>query len=438
MNYYEVNFDGLVGPTHLFSGLSYGNVASEINRDSASNPKAAALQGLEKMKFVYDLGLKQAVLPPQLRPHLETLKLRGYKGTNDAILEQVYKDEPELLRAVCSSSSMWTANAATVSPKPDTPDHKLHITPANLTTKFHRSLEAHVTSKVLRQILPTASHHAPIVSMLPDEGAANHIRFANAHGEPGLELFVYGYSLDSQAARPKIYPARQAKEACEEVISLHHLAAEHYVLAQQNPDAIDAGVFHNDVISTGNLNLFIYHEQAFVDTASVVNELKAKFKALSGADLITVEIKAAEISLEDTVESYFFNSQILTLPDGTMLLLAPIECEENKTVKYLINDMLADPSNPIKQVKYFNLRQSMRNGGGPACLRLRVVVSEDELKHCHPKVFMTNKLYSELVAWIEKHYREELKIEDILEPGFYEEVHKAFKELEKILELKLV
>ena len=25
---YEVNFDGLVGPTHNYAGLSYGNVAS--------------------------------------------------------------------------------------------------------------------------------------------------------------------------------------------------------------------------------------------------------------------------------------------------------------------------------------------------------------------------------------------------------------------------
>ncbi len=438
MDYYEVNFDGLVGPTHLFSGLSYGNVASEINRGLESNPKAAALQGLEKMKFVYDLGLKQAVLPPQLRPQLEILRVRGFQGKSHEILHSAYNNDPELFKAVCSSSSMWTANAATISPSLDTEDHKLHITPANLSTKFHRSLEAHATSKILRQILPAASHHAPLVSMLSDEGAANHIRFAVEHGKPGLELFAYGYSFDENGIKPNIYPARQAKEACEDIISLHKLETNNYVLAQQNPEAIDAGVFHNDVISTGNLNLFLYHEKAFLNTEATVTELKSKFKALSGKDLILAEVKEDSISLEDAVETYLFNSQIVSLQDASMMLIAPIECKEDMRVRTFIEKLIKDPKIPINQVHYFNLRESMRNGGGPACLRLRIVMSEAEIKQCHQKIFLTNKLYSQLYSWIEKHYRDKLVAEDVIKPGFYEEVLAAFKELEGILELKLV
>lgn len=438
MNYYEVNFDGLVGPTHLFSGLSYGNIASEINSGATSNPKAAALQGLEKMKFLHDLGLKQAVLPPQLRPHLEILKMRGFQGASHEILQAAYQSDPDLFRAVCSGSSMWTANAATVSPSLDTQDSKLHITPANLTTKFHRSIETHATSKILRQILPNVAHHAPLASMLSDEGAANHIRLAAEHGKPGLELFVYGYSFDTNGIRPNVYPARQVQEACEEIIGLHKLNPEHYVLAQQNPEAIDAGVFHNDVISTGNLNLFLYHEKAFLNTKDTIRELNSKFKALSGEDLIAVEILDSVISLEDAVNSYLFNSQIVSLRDGSMALIAPIECQENMKIRTLIENLIKDPEIPINQVHYFNLRESMRNGGGPACLRLRIVMNDAEIKQCHQKIFLTNKLYSELYAWIEKYYREQLRHIDVMQPGFYEEVITAFKALEKILGLKLI
>ncbi len=438
MNYYEVNFDGIVGPTHLFSGLSYGNVASETNRGSESNPKAAALQGLEKMKFLYDLGIKQAVLPPQLRPHLEILKIRGFQGKSHEILQAAYQDDPELFRAVCSSSSMWTANAATISPSLDTQDAKLHITPANLSTKFHRSLEAHFTSKTLRQIIPMASHHAPLVSMLSDEGAANYIRFSLEHGKPGLELFVYGYSFDANGIKPTIYPARQAKEASEEIISLHKLDTKNYVLAQQNPEAIDAGVFHNDVISTGNLNLFLYHEKSFLDTEGTIAELNRKYQLISGQSLILVKVTENIISLEDAIKSYLFNSQIISIEDGSMILIAPIECEENLRIKTFIEKLIKDPKIPIKQIHYFNLRESMRNGGGPACLRLRVVMSEAEIKHCHQKVFLTNKLYSELYSWIEKYYRDKLVAEDIIQPGFYEEIVTAFKELEKLLGLRLI
>ena len=58
MKAYEVNFDGLVGPTHNYSGLSFGNIASEQSLKDVSNPKLAAQQGLAKMKALSDKGLK--------------------------------------------------------------------------------------------------------------------------------------------------------------------------------------------------------------------------------------------------------------------------------------------------------------------------------------------------------------------------------------------
>src|SRR3954469_13600147 len=131
MNAYEVNFDGLVGPTHNYAGLSYGNVASMKHKLSVSNPRQAALEGLEKMKFLASLGVKQAVLPPHERPHLQTLRRLGFSGSDADVLRTAQQRDPTLLAMVSSASTMWTANAATISPSADSEDHRAHFTPAN-------------------------------------------------------------------------------------------------------------------------------------------------------------------------------------------------------------------------------------------------------------------------------------------------------------------
>src|SRR5262245_53014556 len=146
----EVNFDGIVGPTHNYAGLSYGNIASLKSKLTVSNPRQAALEGLEKMKFLMDLGVQQAVLPPHERPHLPTLRALGYSGSDAEILSKVQKDDPVLLTACSSASAMWAANAATVSPSADSSDRRVHFTPANLVTQFHRSIEPSMTARVLR------------------------------------------------------------------------------------------------------------------------------------------------------------------------------------------------------------------------------------------------------------------------------------------------
>ena len=271
----EVNFDGLIGPTHNYAGLSRGNLASQQHRMMVSNPQEAALQGLAKMKFLADLGLKQAVLPPQERPDLQTLRRLGFSGTDGQILDRARREAPMLLAACSSASAMWTANAATVSPGADTADRRVHFTPANLVSQFHRSLEPPTTGAVLRAIFPDEAkfaHHGPLPAapQLGDEGAANHTRLCAAHGQGGIELFVFGRSgFDSAEQGPRRFPARQTREASEAIARLHQLDPARTVFIRQNPAAIDAGAFHNDVVAVANENVLLYHADAFADPARV-------------------------------------------------------------------------------------------------------------------------------------------------------------------------
>ena len=223
----EANFDGLVGPTHNYAGLSWGNVASKSNVNAVANPREAALQGLEKMKRLADRGYVQGILPPHERPHIPTLRALGFEGNERQILEAVAKADPAILAAVSSASCMWTANAATVSPSADTADHRVHFTPANLSAKFHRSIEHQVTGRSLKAIFGDESYFAhhpalPSVSHFGDEGAANHTRLCSRYGEPGVELFVYGQvAFNESAPAPSKYPARQTLEASRAIARLH-------------------------------------------------------------------------------------------------------------------------------------------------------------------------------------------------------------------------
>ncbi len=434
---FEVNFDGLVGPSHNYGGLSYGNLAAMQSRFSESRPRAALLEGLQKMRVLASLGLKQAVLPPQMRPDFNLLRRLGYSGKESVVLEKVARDDSVLLHACWSASSMWAANAATVSPSPDTLDGKVHITPANLVTQFHRAIEPPFTGRVLRRLLPGAEHHEPLPGTLQfgDEGAANHTRLAMSHREPGIELFVYGRSaFDPRPRGPAIFPGRQTLEASAAVARLHRLDPDRIVFAQQNPEVIDAGVFHNDVISVGDRNVFLYHSEAFSDTEQVVRELREKLARLGNGELVLIPVTTEQVSVADAVESYLFNSQLVTLPDGSSCAVAPRECAEHPGIRAVLDEILRG-DNPIRQVLYVDVRQSMKNGGGPACLRLRVVLTEGELETVHQGVFLTDELYGRLVDWGERHYRESLRLEDLVDPLLVEECRRALDSLTEILGL---
>ena len=432
----EANFDGLVGPTHNYAGLSWGNVASKSNVRSVSNPKEAALQGLAKMKRLADRGYVQGILPPHERPHIPTLRELGFTGSDADILAKAAKDAPSILAAVSSASCMWTANAATVSPSADTADHRVHFTPANLSAKFHRSIEHPVTGRALKAIFADEcyfAHHPalPSVSQFGDEGAANHTRLCREYGEPGVELFVYGrIAFNEQAPAPRKFPARQTLEASQAIARLHGLSDRHVVFAQQNPAAIDAGVFHNDVIAVGNGNTLFYHEQAFLDEAQVLADIRSR---LTGTELQAIRVSTADVPIEDAVASYLFNSQLLNTPDG-MLLAVPGECREVASVSDYLDRLVAS-GGPISAVEVFDVKQSMRNGGGPACLRLRVVLTDDEQQAVNQGVLLDDALYQRLTTWVEAHYRDKLTQDDLADPMLLEEVRKALDELTGILGL---
>ncbi|NRO97988.1 N-succinylarginine dihydrolase [Paraburkholderia sp. NMBU_R16] len=434
----EANFDGLVGPTHNYAGLSFGNVASQTNEKSVANPLAAAKQGLRKMKQLADLGFLQGVLPPQERPSLRLLRELGFSGSDARVIDRAAREAPELLAAASSASAMWTANAATVSPSADTADRRVHFTPANLTSKLHRAIEHEATRRTLQAVFADERHFAvhealPGTPALGDEGAANHTRFCAAYGEPGVEFFVYGRSEYRRGPEPVRYPARQTFEASRAVAQRHGLAEASTVYAQQNPEVIDAGVFHNDVIAVGNRETLFCHERAFVDQREVCDRLRAQLSGL-GAQFNVIEVPDGRVGVEDAVSSYLFNSQLLTRPDGRDVLVVPQECRENPRVAAYLDDLVSS-GGPISEVLVFDLRESMKNGGGPACLRLRVVLDGAEQAAVAPGVWIDDALFARLDTWIAKHYRDRLAPADLADPTLLDESRTALDELTQILGL---
>ncbi|WP_028694595.1 N-succinylarginine dihydrolase [Pseudomonas cremoricolorata] len=442
MNAFEVNFDGLVGPTHNYGGLSYGNVASQSNSQQGSNPREAARQGLAKMKALADMGFVQGVLAPQERPDIAALRGLGFTGSDAEVIRRAAREAMPLLIASCSASSMWVANAATVSPSADTADGRVHFTAANLNCKYHRSLEHPTTSRVLQAMFNDPRHFAhhpalPAVAQFGDEGAANHTRFCKSHGEAGVELFVYGRSaFDSRLPAPSVYPARQTLEASQAVARLHGLSTDGVVFAQQNPAVIDQGVFHNDVIAVGNGQVLFHHQDAFLNSEAMLGELQSKLAA-RGGQLHTIDVPRATVSVQDAVGSYLFNSQLLSRDDGSMLLVVPEECRNNPRVWGYLGELLAQ-GGPVRQIEVFDLKQSMRNGGGPACLRLRVALNAAELAAVNPAVILDDALYTTLLHWVERHYRDRLTDADLADPHLLDESRCALDELTRILQLGAV
>ena len=435
----EFNFDGLVGPSHNYAGLSFGNVASSSNIKSASNPKEAALQGLAKMRALSQRGFAQALLPPQDRPNFRLLRQLGFTGTDAQIISSAAKVSPVILAAAYSASPMWTANAGTVSPSADTADGRTHFTIANLNNKLHRSYEHTQTERALRAIFHDEKHFAVHEALPPtpafgDEGAANHTRLCATHGAPGIEVFVYGRSeFDSSIIGPRKFPARQTIEASQAVARLHGLDTARTVFIQQNPDTIDLGVFHNDVIAVGSGTVLFYHQEAFVDEAKSIAETRIALQQ-AGAELNPIRVDSKLVSVADAVSSYLFNSQLLLKSDGKMALLVPQECSENQNVARYLKDLIAS-GGTIDELLSFELRQSMRNGGGPACLRLRVALTDAQAQAMHQGVIFTEALYKRLVTWVERHYRDTLLPEDLADPALAIEVHTALEALSGILNL---
>ena len=429
----EVNFDGLVGLTHHYAGLSFGNEASTRHRHQVSNPRLAAKQGLLKMKALADAGYPQAVIPPHERPFIPALRQLGFSGSDEQVIEKVARQAPHWLSSVSSASPMWVANAATVAPSADTLDGKVHLTVANLNNKFHRSLEAPTTEALLRAIFRDERYFSvhsalPQVAMLGDEGAANHNRLGGEYGEPGTQLFVYGRE-EGGTTRPSRYPARQTREASEAVARLNQVNPHQCLFVQQHPDVIDQGVFHNDVIAVANREVLFCHEQAFAKQDEVLSQLHARIPGFT-----PIVVPAAEVSVADAVSTYLFNSQLLSREDGSMMLVLPQECREHAGVwRYLTNLLEAD--NPVRDMRVFDLRESMSNGGGPACLRLRVVLTVEERQAVNPAVMMNETLFNSLNDWVDRYYRDRLTAADLADPQLLREGREALDALTRLLRL---
>jgi succinylarginine dihydrolase len=408
----EINFDGIVGPSHNYAGLSLGNLASSKNAGGVAYPRAAALQGIEKMRANIALGLTQGIFLPHARPHDAWL---AQLGTSVA-------DAPAALRAnALSASAMWAANAATVSPAPDTADGRCHLTVANLVTMPHRS---HEWPGTLAQLGLAFAHddfrvHAPVPPPFGDEGAANHMRLCPAHDAAGVEIFVYGISGGP-------FPARQHIAASQAVARRHGVSAA--IFAQQSPAAIAAGAFHNDVVAVANETVLFTHEQAFADKGALYADLTARLPQVA-----IIEVPAAQVSLEDAISSYLFNAQLVTLPNaGGMALIVPGEARDNERVSRWL-EMLVAGNGPIRRVIPVDVRQSMANGGGPACLRLRVVANPASVD---PRFLVDDARLDGIAAIIAHHWPESIAPDDLASPALIAAIRAARHALCHYLDLE--
>jgi succinylarginine dihydrolase len=408
----EINFDGIVGPSHNYAGLSLGNLASTRNAGEVSRPRAAALQGLDKMRANLALGLPQGIFVPHPRPD------RGWLAKLGTTIEEA---DSVLAANAMSASAMWAANAATVSPAPDTADGKCHLTVANLRTMPHRSHEWPATLAQLRLAFASAAFevHGPVPTAFGDEGAANHMRLAPAHGEPGAEIFVDGVSGGA-------FPARQHREASRAVARLHRLDPNRVLFAEQSEAAIAAGAFHNDVVAVANERVLFAHEQAFADKDAL---LAACGRLVPGFDY--VEVPAAEVPLADAISSYLFNAQLVTPPDGQPTLIVPSEARDTPTVWNWIERHVAG-NGPIRRVEVVDVRQSMANGGGPACLRLRVVADPSNVD---PRFMVDDARLDAIGEVIQGHWPEQIHHEELQQARLIADIERARAALLDALDL---
>jgi len=409
----EINFDGIIGPSHNYAGLSFGNLASTKNAGQVSQPRAAALQGLDKMRANLALGLAQGIFVPLSRPNRDWLSALG---------TTIEDCEPTLAAAAMSASAMWAANAATVSPAPDAKDGRTHLTVANLRTMPHRSHEWPGTLAQLRIAFGNEQHfavHDPVPPAFGDEGAANHMRLTARHGEAGLELFVYGVTGGA-------FPARQHLQASKAIARLHGLDPERTLFVEQSEEAIDAGAFHNDVVAVANENVLFAHELAFADRNAVVAFCE---KRLPGFEL--VEVPSADVPIGDAIASYLFNAQLVSPPDGEITLVVPTEAREAPTVWAWLEKHVSG-NGPIRRVEVVDVRQSMANGGGPACLRLRVVADPETVD---PRFVVDDAKLDRLSEVVRRNWPVEIDTADLQKPALIKDVEAARKALLEELDL---
>lgn len=412
----EVNFDGIVGPTHNFAGLSFGNLASTTNAGATSAPRRAALQGIDKMRSLMALGIPQGVLLPHSRPDFAWLRRIGFDGTDDQVLGAAWSSDRALVATAFSASAMWAANAATVSPSADTRDGRCHISVANLSTMLHRAIEPSCTERQLRVAFADASVfavHPPLPSGFGDEGAANFMRLASPRSDAAIEIFVHGEGSSGR------FPGRQALSASKAVARRHGLDPARTAFARQSDAAIAAGAFHNDVVAVANGHVLFAHEQAFADRDALY-----AFVRTHVPDAVIIDVPAARIDLDTAIRSYLFNSQLVTLPSGGMALILPRECRDEPAVWSWLKELVTTDG-PVRRLEVVDVRESMRNGGGPACLRLRVQLDAAALAAIDRRFLLDEAKCDRIAQVIEREWPEAIAPGDLPDPALWRQCVQA-------------
>ncbi|HBE69121.1 MAG TPA: succinylarginine dihydrolase [Planctomycetaceae bacterium] len=430
----EANIDALPGPTHLFSGLGVGNVASIEHRNQTAYPKQAALENLAKAELVAGLGIPQYVWLPPDRPNLEMLRKVGFNGSAREITAAALEHAPSMLQASLSSAFMWAANSGTFSPAVDCDDNCYHFTPANLISSLHRGGEANERAADLHAMLAKRLDrplilHDPLPELVPlrDEGAANHMRLSDASGLNAINVFVYGDGPSGR--RPQVHFPRQTRLSVEALARQHRLPGGRVAFVQQHPAAIDAGVFHNDVIATSHRNFLFYHELAFAD-GEAVEMIKRQFASEVGQPLTIAKVPLEQLSLTDAVESYLFNSQIVVDDTDTWTIICPNQCQSVLSAKNVVEGLIADSNCPIAAVRYISLQQSMSGGGGPACVRLRLpIAAQAEILQADSFYRLTDDRAASLRRAIAETYPEELTLGDFTRTDVLDQVRVARESL---------
>jgi len=424
---------GLPGPSHFFGGLSPGNIASLAHAGQRSHPRAAAQQCVTLMRQVVALGRPVLLLPPLPRPDFNFLAACGFSGELREVVIRAHIEAPRLLQMAWSSAAMWTANLGTVAPGTDS-DGITRLVLANCAATAHRSREAELRLPQLQALFATVPRlrieaAIPGLVALGDEGAANHTRLcvaaAPGYAGPatGVHLFVHGTAAGLSPERlPQHFPARQTLAASMAVARRLDIPAPLCLHARQHPSAIDAGAFHHDVIGVGDGHRLLLHQHALVDQDRVLLQLRMLVPGLEIA-----EISAEELSLTEAVGSYLFNS--LLLGD---CLVAPQQCRTGKPAA-VIERLLARGF--IRQVDFVAVDESMANGGGPACLRLRLPLDTQQWAAVPAGMRMDPAQLDVLAAWIDRHYRSDVTLEDLADSDLPGEHACALADLSHLLAL---
>ncbi|SEI00219.1 succinylarginine dihydrolase [Rheinheimera pacifica] len=422
----QLNISELPGPTFMYSGLSKDNVASVQNKHLVANPLKFAQLSLQRMRLLLDEGVPQVIFPPHRRPDMQALEVCGFTGDMSHMISSADKFSNGYLESLLAASSVWTANAATVTPSADSEDGKVHITTANLNSHYHRSIEASQTHAKLARLFSDDKffclHQAlPGHSRFSDEGAANHMRFHVEAENRGLNVFVYSNDPDN----PEFVQGRQTLWASKAICQLHALPDSKVLLQKQSKEAISRGIFHNDIISMNSHDLLVFHQQAYEDHESLIEKLMAQ-------GICCVEIKAEEFSLEHALKTYFFNSEFISGKDGGLVLVMSKSCQHDAKVQVQLDRIQTAYSKEIKTM-YVDLDDSLRNGGGPACLRLRVQLNQEQFSAIPSQFLLTQNKLEALQEVVTRFYRESLSYEDVLTEIFQRNLQPVYTKLEQIL-----